>query len=366
MKKLAKKLLCLTAVLALSFSLLTGCNKNKKTLFEYAGQKVTFQEAHVYARIMQYQAEAQYGAYLGEQMWSVQVGTDSDGKKITMQDSIKDSVIEQLKQIKVLVDHADEYDVKLTKDEKSQVEENVKAFVKDETGKKVMKKTEADEDMIKQLYEESTIASKVMQAIIDKAKVSVSDEEAKTVKVYKLVFTTKKTDSKTGKEKDMTATEKKDQLTKAKSALKAIKKGQSISSVAKKYGVNTDNEESYTKGKSALGDKFEAAASKLKKNQVSGVVETEDAYVIIKMLNTNDKTAAATNKTTLLQEKQQEAYEKVYKKWTKSADKEWDDEKSVDQDLWDEVKFSYKATTASTESTTTTTATDKTTTESKK
>ena len=109
MKKLAKKLLCLTAVLALSCSLLTGCDKNKKTLFEYAGQKVTFQEAHVYARIMQYQAEAQYGAYLGEQMWSVQVGTDSDGKKITMQDSIKDSVIEQLKQIKVLVNHADDY-----------------------------------------------------------------------------------------------------------------------------------------------------------------------------------------------------------------------------------------------------------------
>lgn len=65
MKKLAKKLLCLTAVLALTLSLFTGCkSKNEKTLFEYAGQEVTFQEAHVYARIMQYQAEAQYGAYL--------------------------------------------------------------------------------------------------------------------------------------------------------------------------------------------------------------------------------------------------------------------------------------------------------------
>jgi len=55
MKKLAKKLLCLTAVLALTLSLFTGCkSKNEKTLFEYAGQEVTFQEAHVYARIMQY------------------------------------------------------------------------------------------------------------------------------------------------------------------------------------------------------------------------------------------------------------------------------------------------------------------------
>ena len=209
--------------------------------------------------------------------------------------------------------------MKLTKSEKKQIKESVTAFAKDSTGKKVMKKTEADKDTIQKLYEESTIASKVMQAITKKAK----------------------------------------------SALKMIKKGQSVSSVAKKFSVNSDNEESYTKGKSALGDKFETAASKLKKNQVSGIVELDDAYVIIKMLNPNDKTAAATNKSTLLQEKQQAAYEKVYKKWTKDADKKWDDKKSVDQDLWKEVKFKYKATTASTaatsESTTTATSSSKTT-----
>lgn len=251
---------------------------------------------------MQYQAEAQYGAYFGDSMWSMQVGTDSKGKKITMQQSVKDSVINQLKQIKVLAAHADDYNVKLTKSEKKQIKESVTAFAKDSTGKKVMKKTEADKDMIQKLYEESTIASKVMQAIIKKANVTVTDDEAKTVKVYKLVFTTKTTDSKTGKEKDMTAAEKKDQLKKAKSALKMIKKGQSISSVAKKFSVNSDNEESYTKGKATLGTKFETAAAKLKKNQVSGVVELDDAYVIIKMLNPNDTTAAASNKSTLLQE----------------------------------------------------------------
>ena len=316
MKKLAKKLLCLTAVLALTLSLFTGCkSKNEKTLFEYAGQEVTFQEAHVYARIMQYQAEAQYGAYFGDSMWSMQVGTDSKGKKITMQQSVKDSVINLVKQIKVLAAHADDYNVKLTKSEKKQIKESVTAFAKDSTGKKVMKKTEADKDMIQKLYEESTIASKVMQAIIKKANVTVTDDEAKTVKVYKLVFTTKTTDSKTGKEKDMTAAEKKDQLKKAKSALKMIKKGQSISSVAKKFSVNSDKRRiPIQKGKSCIRNKFETAAAKLKKNQVSGVVELDDAYVIIKMLNPNDTTAAASNKSTLLQEKQQAAYEKVYKK----------------------------------------------------
>ena len=54
----------------------------------------------------------------------------------------------------------------------------------------------------------------------------------------------------------MTDAEKKDQLKKAKSALKMIKKGQSISSVAKKFSVNSDNEESYTKGKATLRNKI--------------------------------------------------------------------------------------------------------------
>ena len=78
-----------------------------------------------------------------------------------------------------------------------------------------------------------------MNAIIEKADVKVTDDEAKTVKVYKLVFTTKKTDSKTGKEVNMTAKEKAAQLKKAKEALKAIKKGQSVKAVAKKYEVDT-------------------------------------------------------------------------------------------------------------------------------
>ena len=348
MKKLAKKLLCFTAVLALSVSLFTGCTpKNERTLFEYAGQEVKFQEAHIYARIMQYQTEEQYGAYFGDDMWKMQAGTDTSGNAITMQESVKDGVINQLKQVKVLVAHADDYDVKLTKSEKSELEDNVDSLVKTDIGKKVMKDTEADKDAIMNLYREITLANKVMQAIIEDANVTVSDEEAKTATVYKLVFTTKKTDSKTGKEKDMSDSEKKGQLKKAQSALSALKAGEGASSVANKFGVSdASGEESYTKGKSELGSKFEEAASKLGTNDISGIVQTDDAYVIIKMINPNDTDAMAANKQTLLQEKQQEAYEKVYKKWTKDADKEWDDEKSVNQKLWDEVEFTYKATTA--------------------
>ena len=56
-----------------------------------------------------------------------------------MQDSIKDNVINQIKTVKVLADHADDYKVKLTSDEKKQLDESVKSFTKNELGKRVMK-----------------------------------------------------------------------------------------------------------------------------------------------------------------------------------------------------------------------------------
>ena len=136
MKRVAKKIVCLAAVMALCAALLAGCKKqDDKTLFEYAGNEVTYKEAHVYARIMQYSAEQQYASYLGDKLWSTQVGTDKKGKKITMQDSIKDNVINQIKTVKVLADHADDYKVKLTSDEKKQLDESVKSFTKNELGK---------------------------------------------------------------------------------------------------------------------------------------------------------------------------------------------------------------------------------------
>ena len=53
MKRVAKKIVCLAAVMALCAALLAGCKKqDDKTLFEYAGNEVTYKEAHVYARIM--------------------------------------------------------------------------------------------------------------------------------------------------------------------------------------------------------------------------------------------------------------------------------------------------------------------------
>lgn len=361
MKQLIKKIASLTLVVVVAATLLTGCkSQDEKTLFSFAGNDVTYQEAHVYARIQQYSAEEQYASYFGDKMWSTQVGTDDDGKKITLQQSIKTSVIEQIKQVKVLCAHAKDYDVKLTSAEKKQLNTSMSEFAKNDLGKKVMKVTGADKAFIKEIYRENMIASKVQSAIIEKAKVTVSDAEATTINVYKLVFTTKKTDSKTGKSTNMTAKEKKAQLEKAQKALKEINGGTNIKTVAKKYGVNTDNSESYTAGKSALGTKFEAAVKKLKKNQVSGVIETKNAYVIVKFLSTSTKDLATT-KSTLLSEKQQEAYNKVYEKWTKKATKAWDEEKDVDQDLWKQIKFKYEATTtastgaASTEGTTTAT-----------
>ena len=82
MKRVAKKIVCLAAVMALCAALLAGCKKqDDKTLFEYAGNEVTYKEAHVYARIMQYSAEQQYASYLGDKLWSTRSAPTKRAKR---------------------------------------------------------------------------------------------------------------------------------------------------------------------------------------------------------------------------------------------------------------------------------------------
>ena len=102
-----------------------------------------------------------------------------------------------------------------------------------------------------------------------------------------------------------------------------IKKGQSISSVAKKFSVNSDNEESYTKGKATLGTKFETAAAKLKKNQVKRSRRVRRCMSIIKMLNQTTQQRLPSEQIHTASGKNSEAaYEKVTRKWTKRCRQE--------------------------------------------
>ena len=355
-----KKAIALSLAVLLIVGTLTGCNTGN-TLFKYGDAQVSVTEAEVYARIQQYSGESQYGSYLGENMWSIEQNSGE-----TLEDTVKDNVIAQIKAVKVLNAHASDAKVSLTKAEKKAAKENAKTFAEGDVGKKIMELSGADQELIDTIYEESTLASKVRQSVMDKVDTNVSDEDARVRGVYQLVFSTKKQDA-NGKMVSLSDKEKKKQLAKANKAYRALKKGADITALAQQYDIKDSTDGSYAKGKSQGGEKFEAAVEKLKVGEFTKVIACDDGYYIGKLTSSMDKEKTEENKQTVLQERQQEAYQKQYDKWAKDWEKDWDADKDINTKLWDKVTFKYgELTKDATTSTSTTQATTAATTETKK
>ena len=59
----------------------------------------------------------------------------------------------------------------------------------------------------------------------------------------------------------------------------------------------------------------------------------------LKLVAYTDKEETASNKKTLKEQKQSEAFQKKYDNWTKKLEKKWDYDKDVDQKLWAQVSL---------------------------
>ena len=71
-----------------------------------------------------------------------------------------------------------------------------------------------------------------------------------------------------------------------------------------------------------------------------------------------DKEKTEENKETVLEERQQEAYQKQLDQWTKDLEDDWDYEKDVSKKYREDLKFEFGEFSETTETTATTAATE--------
>ena len=109
MKKRAL-ILALAGIMAAS---LTGCGslKDDAVVVKAGDEEITAGVANFYARYTQAQYETYFASYFGgDDMWTKNA---SDGK--TYEESIKETLLDDLKNMALLEKHMKDYDVKLTK-----------------------------------------------------------------------------------------------------------------------------------------------------------------------------------------------------------------------------------------------------------
>jgi len=330
MKRFIKKIVSVIGIGAISAALLAGCGSKTTTgsgdssNVATEGAAVTMDQGSVSmgeARLYAYVMRSQYESYYGTEIWDMEVEEGT-----TFGDSMKEMVTQQLVQMILLSSQAEDYGVSLSEEDNTAVEEYVTNF-KTNIGEDVMTAEGITEDDIRSVVQKSTLSGNVYEAMLEKESVELTDEEkadATCIKVQHVLIST--TDTTTtdadGNTVDMTDEEKtaylEAQKATAEEVLEKANSGEDFQALSDEYSAdNAGFEFSFDKNgydpvnQTTMVEPFYTAAWQLGEGEISGLVESDYGYHIIKCISLNDEEATQasiesaenTKKTTSLEEK---------------------------------------------------------------
>lgn len=327
-----KRLLMVMTAVMLCVTSLAGCGSMKAddVIVTVDDSEMTAAVANFYARYTQAQYEAYFGAYMGNNMWDTKA---EEGK--TYQDSVKDSVLEQLEKMLLLEQHMGDYQVSLSDAEKEVIAKAVKEFDEEnllESKEKLM----ADTGTVERVLTLMAIEQKMADAIKKDADTNVSDEEANQKKMDYVFFAyAQEEGSESGKESSEEPTEERKAEVKAAAeefAKTAGEDSMKFSEIAEAQELEVKSAAFDAESQSPSADLIKAADS-LEKNQVTGAVEAEDGYYVAKVTSLNDKDATESKKQQIILERENEWYAEVTDKWLDEA------KIKVDKKAWAKIDF---------------------------
>lgn len=303
----------------------TGTDSNGKAVTNTVNYKDVVYD--IYTTEAQYNSMEQlYQQFYGSSFWEAE-NVDSDGRNGAS--AAKKELMDGLKQREILYIEAQKNNITLTDDEKKKVDEEVSEAVKamSDSQKKIKG---LDEDTIRANVEKRTIAQKYKDKVIAdlgideaalKAKVSKTDYRQYTLQYYTIPKT--EDDGNNGT-KALSA----EQLAKNKKAIEDVRNKAAKAEDFSKNIItdkNEDNIDDSTKVEYSTHDLIETdtdfldaktrkAVKKMKNNEISNVLETDEAFYVIKMVNNNDTKAYDEQCESVVSEEKESKFNEKYKK----------------------------------------------------
>ncbi len=308
--------------------LTTGFEKNE--VFRIENVSCMLPEIMVYLTNTQNQYEQVYG----EQIWETGVGD------VTLEDNVKDIVLAKIARIKTLNLMAEENDISLNEAEMNKVKVAADEYY-DSLSEEERKLLNVDKALITSMYKECALADKVCEYILADINPEVSDDEARSVTVEHIFMKTYMLDG-SGEKVPYTEAMKQKVYDEMEDVLEKARSGEhSFKALMDEYNEAEMNTISFGKGE--VDKAFEDAAFNMETNELSGVVEGEDGYYIIKCINTFDREETDANKIKIMERRKEETFYIVYESFVASLTRDLNDK------LWEEVTFLHdeKVTTSS-------------------
>ncbi|NLL77303.1 MAG: peptidylprolyl isomerase [Clostridiales bacterium] len=268
-------------------------------------------------------SQNQYEGVFGPKIW------EADIEGTALEQNVKDTALARIAQIKTMNLLANQHGVELSEQETEQAKNAARTYYNslNETEKELMGVTE---ETIVTLYSEYALANKVYNYIIKDINPEISDDEARTITVQHILIKTYALDG-TGAKVEYTESAKADAYARAEEVLELAREGTDFEELIEKY--SEDNKGTYSFGKGDMEKNFEDAAFNLEKGQISGIVETEYGYHIIKCINTFNREETDANKVKIVEERKKEVFGQEYDTFISTLTR------NLNEDLWNSVTF---------------------------
>ena len=193
MSRYGKRILAAGMCATMTMGLLTGCSSSTgKTVAKMGDAEITLGEAEFMLRYNQAKTQGYLGALFGEGSNVFQQDLTGSGQAYGV--TMKESVMNDLKNMILMEDHMSDYNVELTDEEKAAIEETAKEFLA-ENSKDVLKALAATEETVTRVLTLYTIQSKMQTAIEVDVDTEVSDDEAAQKSIQYAYFTIPETES---------------------------------------------------------------------------------------------------------------------------------------------------------------------------
>ena len=274
--------------------------------------KVYYNEAMVYLRSAQENYETEYG----NDIWQC----DIFGNGNNFGNLIKDEVMKQITELKIIEKKAKELDITLTEEELADANAYAKEHYEGLTTEDIDQYF-VTEELLKKVYMDNMLADKVFETITLNVDTTVSDLETKQITVQDILIYNTDFDNE-GKKVELTTEEKELAYEKVSTLLGQAKETDDFYTLAK------DNSEAdtieYTFGRDGgpkdYSDAFEQAAFSLKAGEVSNIITTDYGWHILYCVTDFNEDATTEVKEDIIEQRQIEMFSKLYTEWSADVD----------------------------------------------
>lgn len=303
------------------FRLATALTENQ--LFRIGKEYCTKAEAMVFLTTQKNMYEASYGS----EIWAVPL----EGK--TFEDYILQSLQDFLAKMKCMVLMAEDYQITVTEEENQKITHAAEEYMNRLNQEDITYMNLTQDDARKAFYD-YYLANKVSDTLTEEVNVEISDNEARVIHIDQILFKTYSLDG-SGNRIEMDEADKALKLEQAQQTLEKIQAGEDFMTLAE--SKNEGNSISYTIKRGETPAAFEEAVFKLVDDEVSGIIETEYGYHIVRCTEDYDVEATEENKKELSDQQKTEAFAQLYDTFTADLVSQYNEE------AWDSLSFQGQA-----------------------